>query len=62
VLIPDTIAERARMTEGTEVEIKLIAGGIMLRRKGVRPRRSMAEIVSQIKPANYRRQNAELSM
>jgi len=61
VVIPKSLAEEVDLTEGTPVEISAGAGGIVLRKKGRRPRRPLADIVAQIKPGDYRRHSREMS-
>jgi AbrB family looped-hinge helix DNA binding protein len=63
VVIPKAVAREMELTEGTPLEISGDADAIVLRkpRRRRRPRRPLARIVAQIKPASYRRRSAELS-
>ena len=61
VVIPRAVAREMELTEGTPLSLSASAGGIVLRRRGRRPRRPLSRIVSQIKPASYRRRGRELS-
>jgi antitoxin component of MazEF toxin-antitoxin module len=61
VIIPSSVAREARLVEGTTLDISAAADGVMMRKRGRRPRRSMASLVKQIDPAAYARRNAEFS-
>jgi antitoxin component of MazEF toxin-antitoxin module len=61
VIIPRTLAGAMELTEGTSLQISSNAEGILLRKQGSRPRRSLSMLVAQIKPASYRRRNREFS-
>ena len=60
VLIPQAMARELNLTEGTALQISSSADGIVMRREGRRPRRSLQSIVAKIKPASYRRRNREV--
>ena len=62
VVIPKSVAREMELAAGSSLEISTSGGAIVMRkhrRQGRRPRRSIAEIVAQIKPASYRRRNRE---
>jgi antitoxin component of MazEF toxin-antitoxin module len=61
VVIPKAVAREMELTEGTSLEISTSADGITMRKQGRRPRRPLNRIVSQIKPASYRRRSRELA-
>ena len=60
VVIPAAIARELALTDGTALDLSTTADGIVMRRKGRRPRRRLGAIVEAIKPASYRRRRAEL--
>jgi antitoxin component of MazEF toxin-antitoxin module len=62
VVIPKSVAREMELTEGTALELSAdsAAAAIIMRKRGRRPRRPLAQIVAQIKPASYRRHNREL--
>jgi AbrB family looped-hinge helix DNA binding protein len=59
VVIPKAVAREMHLSEGTALEITSGAGGIVMRRQGRRPRRSLRDVVAGIKPASYRRRTRE---
>ena len=61
VVIPRSLAREAGLAEGTPLELSATAAGLVLRKQGRRPRRSMTEIIAQIDPAGYRRHNRVMS-
>lgn len=60
VVIPAGIARELALTDGVTLDVTATPDGIVMRRKGRRPRRRLAAIVSAIKPGSYRRRRAEL--
>jgi antitoxin component of MazEF toxin-antitoxin module len=60
VVIPAAIARELALTDGTALDVSTTADGIVMRRRGRRPRRRLGSIVAAIKPASYRRRRAEL--
>jgi antitoxin MazE len=60
VVIPKAVAQEMQLTDGTALELSTSGDGILMRRRSCRPRRSMKELVAQIKPASYRRRRREL--
>ncbi|HET6247119.1 MAG TPA: AbrB/MazE/SpoVT family DNA-binding domain-containing protein [Tepidisphaeraceae bacterium] len=61
VLIPNAMARELALTAGTSLEITSSDGGILLRKRGHRPRRPLSEIVAQIKPGSYALRRREFS-
>ncbi len=61
IVIPEAIAHEMELAEGTALEISSSASGILLRKQGRRPRRSMAQLVKQIKASTYARRRGEFS-
>ena len=61
VVIPNAIAREMKLTEGTPLDLRAGAAGIVLEKKGRRPRRALKKIVAQIKPAHYRRHSSVLA-
>jgi len=61
VFIPRSMARETKLTEGTTMDISAGVDSIVIRKVGGRPRRPIAQIVSQIKAGSYRRRRAELS-
>jgi antitoxin component of MazEF toxin-antitoxin module len=59
VVIPKTVAREMELSEGTSLDMTASPSEIVLRKQGRRPRRSMRQIVAQIDPAAYRRNNRE---
>jgi antitoxin component of MazEF toxin-antitoxin module len=62
VVIPKTLAREMHLAAGTPLDISTADGAIVMRkseRQPGRPRRSIADIAAQIKPASYRRRNRE---
>ncbi len=62
VVIPRTLAREMALSEGTTLEISSSDDAIVMRKRTSRrqrPRRPIAEIVAQIKPASYRRHTRE---
>jgi antitoxin component of MazEF toxin-antitoxin module len=57
VVIPKALASEMGLTDGTPLDITGGADGIVMRRRGRRPRRNLKSIVEQIKPSSYRRRN-----
>jgi antitoxin component of MazEF toxin-antitoxin module len=60
VIIPAAIARDMDLTDGTALDVSATSDGIVMRRKGRRPRRSLAKILAGISPAAYRRRRREL--
>jgi antitoxin component of MazEF toxin-antitoxin module len=60
VVIPAAIARELALTDGTPLDVTTTADGIVMRRRGLRPRRRIASIVADMRTANYRRRRAEL--
>ena len=60
VLIPKAVARDLDLTEGTPLDISTTADAIVMRKRGRRPRRPLAQLVAQIKSASYRRRRREL--
>jgi antitoxin component of MazEF toxin-antitoxin module len=60
IVIPKAVAREMKLIEGTPLEMRAEGAGIVLEKKGRRPRRPLGEIVAQIKPAGYRRHNRKL--
>ena len=61
VVIPKALAREMELVEGTPLDISVNAAGIVLRKQGRRPRRSLRGIVARIDPKSYRRRSRELS-
>ncbi len=61
VVIPKAVAQEMDLTAGTNLDVTIAPGGIMLKKQGRRPRRPISEIVAAIDPASYRRRNREMS-
>jgi antitoxin component of MazEF toxin-antitoxin module len=59
VVIPKAVANEMGLIDGTPLDITSNADSIVMRRRGKRQRRPIREIVSKIKPANYRRRSRE---
>jgi antitoxin component of MazEF toxin-antitoxin module len=55
VVIPKGIATQMQLGDGTPLEITATREQIVMRKSKRRPRRSLASIVKQIRPAAYRR-------
>lgn len=60
VVIPMRMAKEMRLTEGTSLEIRATQDSIVMQKRQLPARRSLKSIVSQIKPATYRRRRLEL--
>ena len=65
VVIPKTIARETELAEGTELSLSISADAIVMRKQKQRrrrtaPRRPLAQIVDQIKPASYRRRRRDV--
>jgi antitoxin component of MazEF toxin-antitoxin module len=60
VVIPKALAQEMELVEGTPLDISVNAAGIVLRKQGRRPRRSLRGIVARIDPESYRRHSREL--
>ena len=58
VVIPKGVAREMQLTDGVPLEITASDDAIVLRKRGRRPRRALAGIVRQIKPASYRRRGS----
>jgi antitoxin component of MazEF toxin-antitoxin module len=61
VIIPKALAREMELVEGTPLDVSVSAAGIVLRKQGRRPRRSLRGIVARIDAASYRRHSRELS-
>jgi antitoxin component of MazEF toxin-antitoxin module len=55
VVIPKAMANEMELFEGTALNVPASRGAIVMRNSTRRPRRSLKQIVAQIKPASYRR-------
>jgi antitoxin component of MazEF toxin-antitoxin module len=55
LIIPKGLADEMEMDVGTEVDVTAVRGGLTVRRRGRRARRSTAEVVAGMKASNYRR-------
>jgi len=60
VVIPRALAREMELVEGTPLDVSVNGAGIVLRKQGRRPRRSLRGIVARIDPASYRRHSREL--
>ena len=60
VVIPAAVAREMGLAEGTALELVFTDDSLLMRRRGRRPRRPLADVVARIKPANYRRRHLEL--
>lgn len=60
VVIPKAVARDMNLSEGTCLDMSTSADGIVLRRRGTRPRRPLAQLVAQIDPRAYRKRNREM--
>jgi antitoxin component of MazEF toxin-antitoxin module len=60
VVIPKALARDMDLTEGMPLDISATADAIVMRKQGRRPRRPLAKLLAQIKPASYRRRRREL--
>jgi antitoxin component of MazEF toxin-antitoxin module len=60
VVIPKSLAQEMHLTDGQTLDITTSAGALVMKSSARRPRRSLASIVSQIKPATYRRRSHEM--
>jgi antitoxin component of MazEF toxin-antitoxin module len=61
VVIPKSLARDLALVEGTTLEVTAENGSLRMRKKGRRPRRSMAAIVAQMKSTSYKRRSDDLS-
>ena len=61
VVIPKSVAREMELTEGTALDVTASGAAIVMRKQGRRPRRPLAQFVSQITPASYRRRAKEFS-
>ena len=60
VVIPAAVARELALTDGTALDVSATADGIVMRRKGRRPRRQIGSIAAAIKPTAYQRRRVEL--
>ena len=60
VVIPAAVAREMGLAEGTALELVVTDDSLLMRRRGRRPRRPLADVVARIKPASYRRRHLEL--
>jgi antitoxin component of MazEF toxin-antitoxin module len=60
VAIPEAVASDLGWVEGTALELSAQGNAIVMRKPDHRPHRKLSSIVSQIKPASYRRRRVEL--
>jgi antitoxin component of MazEF toxin-antitoxin module len=60
VVIPKSVAQELELIEGTSLDISTDADSLVMRKRGRRPRRPLAKIIQQIKPASYKRRGREL--
>ena len=60
VVLPKAIARELKLIEGTPLDVSASDAAIIMRREGRRPRRSLAQIVAQIRPGSYRKRRVEL--
>lgn len=61
VVIPKALAREMGLTEGSALDLTGTKDGLLMRRPARRPRRRIADIVADIKPASYRRRSRELA-
>jgi len=61
VVIPKSVAREMALTEGMPLDISAGPAGIVLRKQGLRPRRSLGGIVARITPGSYRRRTHQMS-
>jgi AbrB family looped-hinge helix DNA binding protein len=61
VVIPKAVAREMELIEGTSLDVSVNDAGIVLKKRGRRPRRSLHGIVARINPQSYRRHSRELS-
>jgi antitoxin component of MazEF toxin-antitoxin module len=61
IVIPKSVAREMQLSEGTCLDVSSSTTGIILRKQGRRPRRSLDQIATQIKPASYRRRSREMA-
>jgi antitoxin component of MazEF toxin-antitoxin module len=59
VVIPKSLAQEMHLTDGQTLDITTSAGALVMKKNGRRPRRSLASIVSKIKPDTYRRRSRQ---
>ena len=60
VVIPKAVARDLELAEGTVLSMSTTHDSIVMRKRLRRSRRSMSEIVAQIKTSSYRRRRNEL--
>jgi len=60
VVIPKAIAREMELAEGAVLDINASEGGILLRKQGRRPRRPLSELIAQMDPKSYARNNRDL--
>ncbi len=60
VVIPKALARDLDLIEGTPLDVSTTADAIVMRKRSRQPRRPLAQLVTQIKPATYRRRRREL--
>jgi antitoxin component of MazEF toxin-antitoxin module len=60
VIIPKAMAREMGLVEGSSLDVAATAEAIVMRKPGRRTRRPLGEIVSQIRPASYRRHTRDL--
>jgi len=61
VVIRKAVARDLGLIEGTPLEVSTSAAGILMRKRGRRPRRPLSQLVSQINPSSYRRRSREMA-
>ena len=61
VVIPKALAREMELTDGESLDITTSAGVLVMKKRGRRPRRSLAQIVAQIRSGSYGRRGRELS-
>ena len=61
VVIPKALAREMELTDGESLDITTSGGVLVMKKRGRRPRRSVAQIVAQIKSGSYGRRGRELS-
>ena len=60
VVIPAAVAREMGLAEGTALDLDATEDTIVMRRRGRRSRRPLADVVAKIKPASYRRRRRDV--
>jgi len=61
IILPKSIVQGMGLTDGDSLDITIGAGGLVMKKKGRPPRRSLAQIVAQIKSESYRQRSCKFS-